>query len=524
MLSTNSYNLQNALCWGLCYQHYKEAYHQGCTLAGAVHLTCALLETLPILSQIVSLIELISCRYLVPYIIPQSSADANRISQQQGTQPHPVSSTALPNAGRNSQHERSDSRPINPSTLPVTDAEGNLRQEGVKPRPINTMAVPDANRNSRLKGMEPRPINPSTLPDANRNSRQEGTEPLSLNPSTLPATDVEGNLQQEGTKAASVNPSPNPEPSVNEEYFDEMDKFYEHFEGESSHADIQPSRADEVTPVGPTQQPQVLSPLPALSNHASVEELRGYAKYEALKRETQTARPEDRPWITPERRVCGSDGLDTIAYVKKRQAGIFIPDKEILYRHKMRFLPNPLAFDINKRSLETFQELSPDEPVWEKVFEGLEKELQAIGITENCKHVILQLATRSCVPTCVAMLVMDHGKNPDYLSIKYTNLAHDEQAIQWIEKAGLKHKLTPLADSQNVIETLRECIQKHGSGILSVNGEIGSHVVILDEIYEETAVIRDPYHGWAVTISLESLRKRISKNGNFIQITNTLSA
>ncbi len=58
MLPTPAYTLSNALSWGLCKSHFDQANLT--SSKGIKHLSLALLETLPILSQIVSLIELVA--------------------------------------------------------------------------------------------------------------------------------------------------------------------------------------------------------------------------------------------------------------------------------------------------------------------------------------------------------------------------------------------------------------------------------------------------------------------------------
>jgi hypothetical protein len=123
------------------------------------------------------------------------------------------------------------------------------------------------------------------------------------------------------------------------------------------------------------------------------------------------------------------------------------------------------------------------------------------------------------VPTCVAMLVLDHGRVPNFKAIKETNLANDSKAMNWIEEAGLKPKLTELIDKEKRGDVLSRCLVEHGPGILSVNHpEIGGHVIVLDAISkgENTAKIRDPFHGRSVTLKLDVLLSWVSDY--FLQI------
>lgn len=83
MLHTKSYNMRDALAWGLCSKHYEEASHLGVSCSGAKHLTLAVLETIPVLSQIVSLIDFIICHYLFPFIksqVPMASIEMEPLS------------------------------------------------------------------------------------------------------------------------------------------------------------------------------------------------------------------------------------------------------------------------------------------------------------------------------------------------------------------------------------------------------------------------------------------------------------
>jgi hypothetical protein len=174
----------------------------------------------------------------------------------------------------------------------------------------------------------------------------------------------------------------------------------------------------------------------------------------------------------------------------------------------MRFLRHsPFVRISNSIGLETIED---DHELWAGAFDSLNKKLHAIGITDNGKHVILQQTAKSCVPSCVAMLVLDHGKTPNYEAIKSTYLATKDAAIQWVKEAGLNPEVTTITGTpkHRVAQTLKEAIQKHGSGVLTISHpKIGFHDIVLDEISIETnsAIIRDPFHGWCLTIKLDSL-------------------
>lgn len=147
---------------------------------------------------------------------------------------------------------------------------------------------------------------------------------------------------------------------------------------------------------------------------------------------------------------------------------------------------------------------------------------QSLAITKDGHHVIHQQASRSCVPTAVAMLILDHGKTPNWDSIIETNLANEEQARGWIEEAKLKPIMNKLPDYttpkfhgtpsneeiQHMAHTLQSLIEKNGPGLLGISPPyMGGHEIVLDRIFPERdeADIRDPYHGVALRVKLSTL-------------------
>lgn len=251
-------------------------------------------------------------------------------------------------------------------------------------------------------------------------------------------------------------------------------------------------------------------------------ELKGYEKYKALLSENQI--DKERELITPKRRICGFGAMSSPSTQALVTQTVFIKDDEIIKVHPMRFLRNsPFVQETSPRAEQHYSSLNDNDPYWDLRFEDLvNKELHAIGRTENGKHVILQQAAKSCVPTCIGMLVLDHGKTPDYEAIRYNSLANEKQAVEWVEMAGLKPQMTTLEDPKNSLQTLIGLIKRYGSGVLGiVHPQVRGHVIVLDEICEKTrtAIIRDSAHGWALTIKLDSLLSWLSDhNKYFLQI------
>ncbi len=213
---------------------------------------------------------------------------------------------------------------------------------------------------------------------------------------------------------------------------------------------------------------------PVISNRAS--EATGFEKYKALLLENQI--DEERALVLPTRRVCGFGGMESLHTQALAKKAVFITEAEILKIHPMRFLRrSPFVMKIDPMSERYFEELDDNDPIWKSIFDSTSIRLHAIGLTESGKHVILQQAVKSCVPSCVAMLVLDHGKMPDYKTIKFTNLANQEEAIAWVRAAGLNPQMTIIKDLENAANILNESIQKYGSGVLSINHpKISGHV------------------------------------------------
>ncbi|MDN3506853.1 MAG: hypothetical protein P0S96_06455 [Simkaniaceae bacterium] len=177
-----------------------------------------------------------------------------------------------------------------------------------------------------------------------------------------------------------------------------------------------------------------------------------------------------------------------------------VKEEDILTVHPVKYLTNP--FDKTCKNVSSIKEQVE----------------QALGITKSGEHVLLQQATRSCVPTCIAMLILDRGGSPNYEAIENTDLANDSQAFDWISEAGYKPMLTKL-NKEKITQHLAALIKEHGSGKLGIDHpDAGFHAVVLDAISleDQTAQIRDPYHGWKITITLDTLLKMNPED--FIQI------
>ena len=93
--------------------------------------------------------------------------------------------------------------------------------------------------------------------------------------------------------------------------------------------------------------------------------------------------------------------------------------------------------------------------------------------------------------------------------LRGTNLAKIELEVDLLKQAGLNVVTT---HTKNLKE-LRNAIIKNGSCITHVgklgSSEIGGHVIIVDEISKDlkNVRLRDPYHGWEITVNAEDFLK-----------------
>lgn len=163
-------------------------------------------------------------------------------------------------------------------------------------------------------------------------------------------------------------------------------------------------------------------------------------------------------------------------------------------------------------------DLFSDDEIVEKlpILQRIHQENVVIRFTEHGKAIILQQAQRGCTAAAAAMLIMDHGKTPNLKELRYRNLGSSQEEIRDIEKAGLK----ALEVKVDNLTELGSEIRKNGSAIVTLYGAIGAHVVVVDEVLEsdQRVRLRDPFHGWEITVTSAAFLKEW-KNKNFIQAT-----
>ncbi len=245
----------------------------------------------------------------------------------------------------------------------------------------------------------------------------------------------------------------------------------------------------------------------------------GSQKYRDLL--AQNELPAGPHFIIPERRFCNYGTMDSQCAIQKSKSTVFIRNEDILNVHPMRFLhhspfvklPTVHEIEIFKHFDQVpFQRGLQGEMtnVWTEVLGSLQKKLDAIAVTEQGKHVILQQSVHSSISTCLAMLILDQGRTPNYQTMEGSHIDDHIWVMDWIKEAGFNPKLTPLFNGRNQLEILVQRLEQrqNGPGLLSIcHPDIGGHAVVVDAISTRanTATIRDPLHGWMLTMKLNTL-------------------
>ncbi|MEI8300023.1 MAG: cysteine peptidase family C39 domain-containing protein [Chlamydiota bacterium] len=190
---------------------------------------------------------------------------------------------------------------------------------------------------------------------------------------------------------------------------------------------------------------------------------------------------------------------------------LFNPTAERLnsrYGTPLVFLDNEIikVHQITRREfLSTRQELS--------LFSTAQTTPVYIKYTRHAKPIIAQQSMRGCTAAAVAMLLKEHGKFMDFKVLRQTNLAPPQRMIQWIQA----QHLIPLSTKISSLNEAAALLKTHGSIILTIRGDFGIHTIVLDYLSANNARVRDPYHGWEVTVYRDGLEKHFLE-GEVIQI------
>ena len=132
-----------------------------------------------------------------------------------------------------------------------------------------------------------------------------------------------------------------------------------------------------------------------------------------------------------------------------------------------------------------------------------------VAISENGYPVLQQQNVESCGQTCLAMVLMDLGFQPDFSKLEggLTNYDQRMEVIKGLALREIRNHLNT-KNEQEFLEELREKIHKNGSALIGIDGGSGfvGHGIVCDDISADlqTVRIRDPWHGWEVSLNAKS--------------------
>ena len=134
--------------------------------------------------------------------------------------------------------------------------------------------------------------------------------------------------------------------------------------------------------------------------------------------------------------------------------------------------------------------------------------------TQNKKNIIQQQASRGCTAAAAAMLIMDNGGKPDIAELINRHGGTPQQYINDFQKAGL----TSIRTHAINLDDLSKLIKQYGSCVATLTRGL-HHDLIVDEVSEKLSAvrIRDPYHGWEITVKKEAF-SLMWTGGDIIQI------
>jgi|GEM_PF-5603000 len=140
--------------------------------------------------------------------------------------------------------------------------------------------------------------------------------------------------------------------------------------------------------------------------------------------------------------------------------------------------------------------------------------------TEHGKAIIQQQATRGCTAAVAAMLIIDNNKQPSIQELRSRNLGNDDDQERDIREAVLE----PLTTEVHSLQELRQELLKNGSAIIGVDyQDSGGHVIVVDAVSEDSEQVRlrDPYHGWEITVTGTAFDKAWMGGGKIMQVKQT---
>lgn len=136
------------------------------------------------------------------------------------------------------------------------------------------------------------------------------------------------------------------------------------------------------------------------------------------------------------------------------------------------------------------------------------------------KNVVFQQASNGCTAGASCMLALDHGRVLDINVMRARNLSPIERCEEDLRSVGLEVETTPgfeiyddfrlsfsktrLADDMAANGPCITVIQDAGANV--------AHAIVIDAVnlQDNTATIRDPWHGWMIDVNLDALITRLN--------------
>jgi hypothetical protein len=149
------------------------------------------------------------------------------------------------------------------------------------------------------------------------------------------------------------------------------------------------------------------------------------------------------------------------------------------------------------------------------------------GRTAFGEHVLQQVGWWGCSAATVQMIRLDYGMEPDPMELLLSHLGNGSSRTHQLELSGFqvfhfsKNFGAAVSFRRNDIPLLEDLIDQNGSAIVTVYpNKLGIHAIIIDSLSRNDGEvrIRDPFHGWSVTVPPAALRRLLRGPLDIVQV------
>ncbi len=133
------------------------------------------------------------------------------------------------------------------------------------------------------------------------------------------------------------------------------------------------------------------------------------------------------------------------------------------------------------------------------------------------RSIILQQSKFGCTYATSAMILTDHKKEFNINTLRHRGPTDENGHIKDFTSVGLH----PIINKVKNLEELEILLNKNGSCIVTIGDNKntrGGHVIIVDAVINNGVRLRDPYHGWEITVKNDAFMKVFCVDENIIQI------